>query len=85
METLSKKLKHELCRLNDAYRAGSLGVLYYPEGKEDTPPKKAFIRVKRLVKMGLAKYFDETLGHPTYCISAYGLSHIQESNSLPES
>lgn len=76
METLSNKLKHELCRLNDAYRAGSLGVLYYPAAKDDTPPKKAFIRVKRLARIGLAQYIGDTLGHPTYCITPYGLSHF---------
>ena len=79
METISKKLKYELCRLNDAYTAGSRGVLYYPAAGDDTPPKKAFIRVKRLSKMGLAQRIGDTLGHPTYCITPYGLT-ILHSN-----
>lgn len=76
METLSKKLEHELRRLYDAYTAGSLGVLYYPAAGEDTPPKKAFIRVKRLARMGYAECQGMTLGHLTYNITSYGLSHF---------
>ena len=78
METLSKKLKHELCRLYDAYAAGSLGVLYYPASEEDSPPKKAFIRVKRLARLGYAEYQGETLGHPTYGITSYGVKTLQQ-------
>lgn len=78
METLSKKLKHELCRLNDAYTAGSLGVLYYPASAEDSPPKKAFIRVKRLARLGMAQYVGDTIGHPTYCITSYGVKTLQQ-------
>lgn len=74
METISKKLEHELCRLYDAYAAGSLGVLYYPAAGDDTLPKKAFIRVKRLTKLGYAEYFGETIGHPVYKITAYGIT-----------
>ena len=69
----SSKLKYELGRLFKAHADGSIGVLYYPQGWDDSPCKKAFIRVKRLEKKGLAQRLDDCLGHPVYSITPYGI------------
>lgn len=69
----SSKLKYELTRLFKSYAAGSMGVLYYPHELDGSPYKKAFIRVKRLEKKGLAQRLDDCLGHPVYSITPYGI------------
>lgn len=81
METLSPKLERELRFLYDVYKRGSQGLLYYPQSKDDTPPKRAFIRVKRLAQKGMVYQSGITTGHPVYSITPYGIDYLAHNNS----
>lgn len=75
MEIISKKLEYELRKLFKSYTDGSIGFLYYPASEDDSPAKKAFIRAKRLAKLGYAQKIQEG-SHPIYGITPFGIQYV---------
>lgn len=75
---LNEKLMGQLSWLFRAYTQNSQGLLYNSQGKEDSVPSVALIRVKRLVKKGLATYEGTFYGSPLYKITDLGVSTYLE-------
>ena len=75
---LNEKLMGQLGWLFKAHTQKSRGLLYNTLGKEDSVPYNALIRVKRLVKKGLATYEGTFYGSPLYKITDLGISTYLE-------
>ena len=76
---LNDKLLGQLHWLFKTYKAGSRGLLYTTLGNEDSVPKAALTRVKRLCKKGLAEFVGNTQGCQVYRITAEGLKEYKEA------
>lgn len=76
---LNSKLLGQLSWLFRAYKAGSSGLLYSTLGNEDSVPRMALTRVKRLCKKGLAIYVGMSQGCPVYQITPEGVKAYKEA------
>ena len=76
---LNDKLLGQLHWLFKTYRAGSMGLLYSTQGSEDSLPRVALTRVKRLCKKGLAEFVGTTQGCQVYRITLEGIKTYKEA------
>ena len=76
---LNDKLLSQLGWLFRTYKTGSSGLLYSTLGDEDSVPRRALTRVKRLCKKGLASYVGELQGCPVYRITREGISEYKNA------